>query len=83
MICNYETTLDENLGDQVVEKPHTPKVQERLLLRGSSWALDQAVRMVYQVKECQRLVEYVNAISAHMQESKGRSPVARNASVHL
>lgn len=72
--CNYGTTLDENLRDQLVEKAHLPKVRERLLLEGSSLTLARAVRIAHQVEECRREVEYVNADSAHVQEVHKQKP---------
>lgn len=66
--CNYGSTLDESLRDQLVERASSFKVRERLLLEGSALTLDKAIRIATQVEKCQREVQLMSGDSACVQE---------------
>lgn len=50
--CDYRSTQDENLRDQLVEKAFSSKVRECLLLEGSALAWDKAIWIAVQVEKC-------------------------------
>lgn len=62
--CDFGTTLDEALRDQLVDKVVLPKVRERLVIEGSALSSDRAVLLAHQVKQGRKESQLMDTKSA-------------------